>query len=113
MTTPDETAIQRDIERTRAELGQTVEALAAKVDVKARTQEVMAEAKDRVRAKRDELTKSANDYVREFREHPDVQLRRAWVSVQQSVQTYPKQWAVAASVVALFVLLRAWRRGRK
>lgn len=34
--TPDE--IERDIERTRAELGQTVDALAAKADLKTRAQ---------------------------------------------------------------------------
>ena len=46
-TEPDE--LRRDIEQTRTELGQTVEALAAKADVKARAQEAAHEAADEVR----------------------------------------------------------------
>jgi hypothetical protein len=38
----DPAAIRADIERTRAELGDTVQALAAKVDVKARAREALA-----------------------------------------------------------------------
>ena len=48
--TPEQ--IEADIERTRGELGDTVEALAAKTDVKARahakTEELTAKAPDRV-----------------------------------------------------------------
>jgi hypothetical protein len=113
MTLPDEAAIQRDIERTRAELGETVEALAAKLDVKARTEEVVAEAKDRLRAKAAEVTKSANELAHELRTQPEVPARRAWESLNRSVRAYPKQWAVAASVVLAFIALRAWRRGRR
>ena len=40
--------IQTDIEQTRKELGETVEALTAKMDVKARTKEKAAETKERV-----------------------------------------------------------------
>jgi ElaB/YqjD/DUF883 family membrane-anchored ribosome-binding protein len=46
-TGPDE--LRRDIEQTRAELGETVEALAAKADVKARAQEAAQEAADEAR----------------------------------------------------------------
>jgi len=41
--------IRADIEQTRAELGDSVEALAAKADVKARTKETVAAAKDRAK----------------------------------------------------------------
>lgn len=47
--------IERDIEQTRDQLGDTAEALAAKADVKARAQERVEEAKGTVRDKRDEL----------------------------------------------------------
>jgi len=40
--------IQADIEQTRKELGQTVDALSAKLDVKERTQHKAAEAKERI-----------------------------------------------------------------
>jgi hypothetical protein len=42
-------ALTQEIERTREELGQTVEALAAKADVKARAQDATAELTARVR----------------------------------------------------------------
>jgi hypothetical protein len=41
-------ALRREIEQTRAELGETVEALAAKADVKARAQEAVDDVKERV-----------------------------------------------------------------
>jgi hypothetical protein len=43
-------AIEADIERTREQLGDTVEALAAKTDVKARAQERVDEIKAKARA---------------------------------------------------------------
>lgn len=44
MTAPE---IQQEIERTRARLGETVDELAAKTDVKARAQAKAAELKDK------------------------------------------------------------------
>jgi ElaB/YqjD/DUF883 family membrane-anchored ribosome-binding protein len=41
--------IEREIEQTREELGDTVEALAAKTDVKARASETVSRASARVR----------------------------------------------------------------
>jgi hypothetical protein len=47
---PGETdALQTDIERTREDLGDTVEALAAKADVKARAKVAATDAKERAR----------------------------------------------------------------
>ncbi len=51
--TPDE--IRADIAETREEVGDTVEALAAKTDVKAQAQHKVDEIKSNVRAKKDEL----------------------------------------------------------
>jgi vacuolar-type H+-ATPase subunit I/STV1 len=53
--------IQADIEQTRKELGQTVEALQAKLDVKERTKEKAAETKERVVDKADTLRHTATD----------------------------------------------------
>lgn len=53
--------IQTDIEHTRKELGQTVEALSAKLDVKERTKEKVAETKERVVEKADSLRHTATD----------------------------------------------------
>ena len=53
--------IQADIESTRKELGETVEALSAKLDVKERTKEKVAETKDRVVDKAHTLQHAATD----------------------------------------------------
>lgn len=47
---PEVDALQRGIAHTRAELGETVEALAAKTDVKARAERATSDAASRVRA---------------------------------------------------------------
>lgn len=58
--TPDQEALAEEIERTREQLGETVDALAAKADVKARAQRRAAEVKDnlrgKVRAAKDKVT---------------------------------------------------------
>ncbi len=54
-------AIQADIEQTRNELGQTVEALSDKLDVKERAKEKAAETKERVVEKADTLKHVATD----------------------------------------------------
>ncbi len=51
--------IRRDIDETRAELGDTVEALAAKADVKAQAQGKADELKQRVNTKKDEVISKA------------------------------------------------------
>jgi ABC-type transporter Mla subunit MlaD len=55
--TPEE--IQADIERTREQLGDTVEALAAKTDVKARAQERVEEIKENLKGKADQAKAAA------------------------------------------------------
>jgi hypothetical protein len=47
----DVAALRQEIARTRAELGATVEALAAKADVKARAHDAVAEAKTRAKTR--------------------------------------------------------------
>lgn len=53
--------IQADIERTRTELGNTVGALSAKLDVKERTKEKVADTKHRVVDKAESLRHTATD----------------------------------------------------
>jgi ElaB/YqjD/DUF883 family membrane-anchored ribosome-binding protein len=55
--------IQRDIEKTRHELGQTVEALAAKADVKGRAKEKAADTKDRLTEKATAVQSAAREVV--------------------------------------------------
>jgi hypothetical protein len=53
--------IQADIEQTRHELGQTVEALSDKLDVKERAREKVAETRDQVVEKADAVKHTATD----------------------------------------------------
>lgn len=51
----DPEALRRDIEHTREELGETVEALSAKADVKGQVQEKVEQRKQAVKEKTDEV----------------------------------------------------------
>jgi cobalamin biosynthesis Mg chelatase CobN len=53
---PDVDALRDDIKHTRAELGETVQALAAKADVKARAKDSVEQTKQRVRAQAAQTT---------------------------------------------------------
>lgn len=59
--------IQADIDRTRRDLGDTVEALAEKSDVKQRAHDRMDEVKDELRAKTPD---SAQGVLASMRAHP-------------------------------------------
>jgi hypothetical protein len=52
----DPNAIREDIARTRAEMGDTVEALGYKADVKSRAKDKMSDAKDRITGRVSEAT---------------------------------------------------------
>lgn len=54
--------IEADIEQTRNELGETVEALQAKLDVKERAKDKVDETKARVAEKADTLRHTATDH---------------------------------------------------
>jgi hypothetical protein len=124
-TSGDEVAaLREDIARTRAELGETVEALAAKADVKARAQEKVdetkaraaqaaVEVKDKAREKAENVAQSGRELAYELRTDPAVPVRRAAYRVQTSVRQYPRQWATAGAALVAFVLLLARRRARR
>ena len=82
--------IRRDIEATRGELGDTVEALAAKADVK-------AQAREKVQEKTDDFKQKVSEVTPE--------------SVQSSAQRNPLPFAVGAALVAGFVIGRVTSRG--
>jgi len=58
---PDVDALKADIKQTRAELGETVQALAAKADVKARAKEQVEQTKQRVKAQAADATGKVRD----------------------------------------------------
>lgn len=63
VTPTDPAELRAEIVRTRAELGDTVEALAGRFDVKARAKDAAAQAVDDVKAKAAELRDQAVDAV--------------------------------------------------
>jgi hypothetical protein len=94
MTAPE---IQQEIDRTRERLGETVDELAAKADVKARTQAKAAEMKAKAQGKATEMKAKATEVSGQVRRSPVVQRR------------WPVAAAAAASIVLVGSLL-AWRR---
>jgi predicted phage gp36 major capsid-like protein len=58
---PNVQALRDEIARTRAELGETVQALAAKADVKARAKEQVEQTKQKVKAQAAEATEKVRD----------------------------------------------------
>jgi hypothetical protein len=99
--TPEE--IRADIEKTRAEVGDTVEALAEKTDVKAQAQHRVDEIKDNVRAKADEVKAKARETTPESAQQGGQQ-------IVAKVRANPVPLAAAAALVAAFLLGR--RSGR-
>ena len=105
-------ALRTDIERTRAELGETVEQLAQKADVKARAKEKVEDVKARAHEQVDDVKDKAKGLVHELRTEPAVPARRAAYGVRDSVRAHPKGWVVAAAALTAFVLLVVRRRNR-
>jgi ElaB/YqjD/DUF883 family membrane-anchored ribosome-binding protein len=58
---PDVEALRAEIKQTRADLGETVQALAAKADVKARAKEQVEQTKQKVKAQAAEATEKVRD----------------------------------------------------
>jgi MYXO-CTERM domain-containing protein len=95
----DKDDIQADIEQTRAELGETVEALSAKLDVKERAKEKVDETKER-----------AKDKVHETKERV---VERA-DTLRHTATDDPKRAMPVVAAVAVLALIGiiVWRRRR-
>jgi hypothetical protein len=108
----DPAALRSEIMRTRADLGHTVEALAAKADVKARARETVQAARLRARDGFEQTLTGAVYAVREMRTHPGQQLRLAVARVRRSFAEHPAPWVVAGGLVTMVLLVmpRRWRR---
>ncbi|ROT33243.1 DUF3618 domain-containing protein [Micromonospora sp. HM5-17] len=92
-------ALRAEIRQTRAELSETVQALAAKADVKARLKGSAAQTRDRMRQRAGQTTANVRNSLHDA---GAVALR------------HPIPWAAAAAgalaLVALLVVARARRR---
>jgi hypothetical protein len=89
--------IRAEIHDTQAELGDTVEALAAKTDVKAQARQRVEEVKGNVQAKREEFTGKARDAT------PDS-ARQGGQQVLAKVRENPAPVAMAGAI-ALGVII--------
>lgn len=106
-TPSDPVELRRDIEQVRGELAATVDALAYKADVKARTQERAQELKTQAIKKTQQARAQAPETAQQL---AGVAQQKA----QQMVQEKPGATVGAVlAVLALLVLRRRRRRRRK
>ena len=98
---PDE--IRADIEQTREEVGDTVEALAAKSDVKAQARGKVDEIKGNVRAKADQAKAKAQASTPESAQQGGEQ-------VVTKVRENPAPFVLGAAVLVAFLIGRWTRR---
>ena len=98
-TSPDDQQeLEKEIEQSRERLGETVEALAAKVDVKARAQEKLGQLTARLKGKATEATDKATQAGQQIRKRP--------VPVAATA-------GVIGALVLFFALIRRWTRRDK
>ncbi|HEY0696409.1 MAG TPA: DUF3618 domain-containing protein [Micromonospora sp.] len=112
----DPEALREEIQRTRAELGETVQALAARADVKARVRQSAEETRARVRQSAEETRARVRQRLglagERMREQTG-QVRSSVYDAGASARRNPAPWAVVAlgALAAAVVLLLA--RGRR
>lgn len=114
MTDPKD-QLQRDVERTRRELGETVEALAHKVDVPGRVKEQAQETADRVKETAQEAAVRAKETAQETRQRLTAATNDAIGSLPDPVAEQVEKarrhpGAIAAALIALIVAIWAISR---
>lgn len=109
-TEPD--AIRRDIERTRAELGETVDALAHKADVPARAKEKLHDTSATAQAKADELSARAEDATSRAIATTEARAEQAGAAVRRRPVPAAAAAAAAAALVGWRLVRRRNRKGR-
>jgi ElaB/YqjD/DUF883 family membrane-anchored ribosome-binding protein len=114
MTGPEisQEEIQQEIERTRQHLGETVEELAAKADVKARAQAKAADVKAKAQAKVADVKAKAQGTAADVKAKAPAAATELSGRVRQS-PVVQRRWplAVAAGIVlAGSVAIWRWRR---
>jgi hypothetical protein len=115
MTAPE---IQQEIERTRERLGETVDELAAKADVKARTQAKAAEMKAKAQVKAIEMKGRAQGKATEMKvkaQGKATEMKAKATEVSGQVRRSPvvqRRWPVAAAAASVVLVgsLLVWKR---
>jgi hypothetical protein len=113
-------ALREEIRQTRADLGETVQALAAKADVKSRLKESAAQTSDRFKESAAQtsqrLKESASQRAEKLKEsaaHATDQARVSLYEARDLAQRSPLPWfgiAGAAAVLAVILVVRGRRR---
>jgi chromosome segregation ATPase len=107
---PDEPdQIRADIEDTREDLGEIVEALAKKADVKSHAKAKVDERKEALNRKQQELKGKVSDIPRRARQVKPEDAKRAASRVANQARARPGP-AVAVALVLALVLVRLVRR---
>jgi hypothetical protein len=101
--------LRAEIAQTRVELGETVQALAAKADVKARLQETADEAKAKARERIALARIEARSAVTDAPQRAQVLAKR----LRESIRDNPKPYAIAAGLTVLLVVRSLWLRSRR
>jgi ElaB/YqjD/DUF883 family membrane-anchored ribosome-binding protein len=91
--------IRADIERTRVELGDTVEALGRKTDVKGQAQERIAEAKFQAREKVESIKQRASSAT-------PSSAKEAGMTATATAKRNPLPFAIGAAVAVGFLIGR-------
>jgi len=108
--TGDAEALRAEIRRTRVELGETMELLAAKADVKARLRESAGQAKERMREQAAQTVARVRGQAAQKADVARAQAQEKGATVRSN----PVPWAtVAAGAVAAVVVLLIVRGRRR
>lgn len=114
--TGDPDALREEIRRTRAELGETVEALAAKADVKARLKDSADQAKERLREQaaqaRERMRGQAAQTGDRMREQAGS-LRSSAYDLRENARREPLPWGLLAAGALTAVIVVLVVRGRR
>jgi hypothetical protein len=110
MTVPE---IQQEIEQTRERLGETVEELAAKVDVRASARQKVAEVKAKTQVKAADAKAKTQVKAADVKAKTQVKAAELTQRVQQS-QVVQRRWPLAVAAGVLVAgSVAVWRRRRK
>jgi len=117
-TPDDQQELEKDIEQTRERLGETVEALAAKGDVKTQAQQKLGQLTARLKGKATEAKGKATEATRQLRLQDKAnQAKQQATQVGQQIRKRPIPAAATAGVIGVlllfFTLIRRWMRRDK
>jgi cobalamin biosynthesis Mg chelatase CobN len=114
---PDVDELRAEIAQTRAELGDTVQALAAKADVKARAKDQVEQTKQKVMAQTAEATEKvrdaavvATDKVRSAAAQAGDVAQEAEAQVRRNPVPFAAVLAAGVAIVVVILIVRGRRR---